>query len=164
MILNSYNLRKSLLMKKRMDQYKNTITIVPKYNMYSLTSTFIEKQNKYVEEIKKVDTTPKKRGKRDKNRIPLSLDLSELDFINLPKLKQEDDQIEEDDQIVIVNKGDDKEEEEGIKIETTEETTEEPLLINGGDDKIKVINIDDKELDGGGDRDDIKRIVVTSFF
>ena len=88
MILNSYNLKQSLIMKKRKEQYKNTLSIVPINNMYSLTNNFIKKQTEYVEEIKKVDTSPKKKN-RSKKGMPLVLDLSDLDMIDFPKLKAE---------------------------------------------------------------------------
>ena len=94
MILNSYNFKKSLLMKKRKEEYKNSLSIIPVNNMYTLTGSIIEKRNEYVEEIKKVETKTKKK------RPSLALDLSELDMIDLPKLKDEGD----DDDIVIVNK------------------------------------------------------------
>jgi hypothetical protein len=146
MILNSYNLQKSLRMKKMRERYESNMGLVPINNMYSLTSTFIQKQNEYKPEIKNVGMSPKKKAR------PLVLDLSDLDLVDLPKLtprkegkigdvaKPEDVAQAEDDGVIIVNKvypQDDKEiDEEGVKVEiddadgyeeTTEETTEDPI-------------------------------------
>ena len=45
MILNSYSLRKAIMMNKKRIKYENTIQIVPKNNIYtSLTSDYIEKE------------------------------------------------------------------------------------------------------------------------
>ena len=47
MILNSYSLRKAIMMNKKRIKYENTIQIVPKNNIYtSLTSDYIEKEKK----------------------------------------------------------------------------------------------------------------------
>ena len=78
MILNSYNLQKTLRMKKMRERYQG-MGIVPLNNMYSLTSTFIQRKNDYKPEIKNVDMSPKKKG------IPRVLDLSDLDIIDRPK-------------------------------------------------------------------------------
>ena len=54
MILNSYSLRKAIMMNKKRIKYENTIQIVPKNNIYtSLTSDYIEKEKK-AQEIKNV--------------------------------------------------------------------------------------------------------------
>ena len=79
MILNSYILQKSLRMKKMRERYQDNMAIVPMNNMYSLTSTFIQKQNDYKPEIKNVGMSPKKKG------LPRVLDLSDLDIIDTPK-------------------------------------------------------------------------------
>ena len=78
MILNSYNLQKCLRMKRMREQYKNTISIVPTNTIYTLTSDFIEKQNNYVEEVKKIETAPKKKNKKG---LPVILDLDDLHMI-----------------------------------------------------------------------------------
>ena len=45
MILNSYSLRKAIMMNKNRIKYENTIQIVPKNNIYtSLTSDYIKKK------------------------------------------------------------------------------------------------------------------------
>ena len=103
MILNSYSLQKAILMNKRRQQYNDMKTIIPKNNIYtSLTSTIIQK-SEYVEEIKNVVT-------KKKNKKSPVLDLNDLDDIELPDLK------EEEDEIVIVKKedeGEDEDEDEG---------------------------------------------------
>jgi hypothetical protein len=66
-------------MKKMRERYQDNMAIVPMNNMYSLTSTFIQKQNDYKPEIKNVGMSPKKKG------LPRVLDLSDLDIIDTPK-------------------------------------------------------------------------------
>ena len=80
MILNSYSLQKAVLMNKKRRNYENSVTLIPKNTIYtSLTGDFIKKQEKKVEEIKKVTTGPKKKPK--KKGIPQVLDLTDLDDI-----------------------------------------------------------------------------------
>ena len=65
MILNSYSLQKAVLMNKKRRNYENSVTLIPKNTIYtSLTGDFIKKQEKKVEEIKKVTTGPKKKPKK----------------------------------------------------------------------------------------------------
>ena len=134
MILNSYNLKKTLIMKKRKEEYINSTRIVPINNIYTLKSDFIKKQNEYVEEIKNVETKPKKKSKNKKG-LPLVLDLSDLDMVEFPKLKDE-----KDEDIVIIDQVDD----EGVKVD---------------DEGVKVDDEVDDEVDGEGvkvDDEDVK--------
>jgi hypothetical protein len=126
-------------MKKMRERYQDNMAIVPMNNMYSLTSTFIQKQNDYKPEIKNVGMSPKKKG------LPRVLDLSDLDIIDTPKRGAQskekkgsvrvnrkpseqggDDKLaEKDTGVLIVNKvypDDEKEiDEEGVIVEIDEE-------------------------------------------
>jgi hypothetical protein len=126
-------------MKKMRERYQDNMAIVPMNNMYSLTSTFIQKQNDYKPEIKNVGMSPKKKG------LPRVLDLSDLDIIDTPKRGAQskekkgsvrvnrkpseqggDDKLaEKDTGVLIVNKvyPDDEKEinEEGVIVEIDEE-------------------------------------------
>ena len=53
MILNSYSLRKAIMMNKKRIKYENTIQIVPKNNIYILLRVIILKKKK-AQEIKNV--------------------------------------------------------------------------------------------------------------
>ena len=219
MILNSYNLRKTLIMKKRKEEYINSTRIVPINNIYTLTSDFIKKQNEYVEEIKNVETKPKKKSKNKKG-LPLVLDLSDLDMVEFPKLKDEKDEdiviIDQvDDEDVKVDDEDVKVDDEDVKVddEVDGEVDGEDVKVDGEDVKVddegikvEIEDIDDEPVKGfpkeepvelvkgspkeepvekeegdkevkikggredidaelkGGNNNDIKKIVVTSFF
>jgi len=141
MILNSYNLRKTLIMKKRKEEYINSNRIVPINNIYTLTSDFIKKQNEYVEEIKNVETKPKKKSKNKKG-LPLVLDLSDLDMVEFPKLKDE-----KDEDIVIIDQVDD----EDVKVDDEDvKVDDEDVKVD--DEDVKV----DDEVDGEVDGEDVK--------
>ena len=193
MILNSYNLKKTLIMKKRKEEYINSTRIVPINNIYTLTSDFIKKQNEYVEEIKNVETKPKKKSKNKKG-LPLVLDLSDLDMVEFPKLKDEKDEdiviidqvddegVKVDDEVddevdgegVKVDDEDVKVDDEGIKVEIEDiddepvkgSPKEEPVEKEEGDKEVKIKG-GREDIDAelkGGNNNDIKKIVVTSFF
>ena len=167
MILNSYNLKYSLHMKKIKEQYKNSLSIVPINNMYTLTNDFIKKQKEYTEEIKEVEVGSNKKRKKK------GLNLEDLD-IDLPKLKDDDD-------IVIINKDDinDDDNEEGINVEirdTIEDKEVSDEIILGPDKIVSEVEVSEEKEEqgekeeinkvndikkGGGD---IKTVVVTSFF
>lgn len=147
MILNSYNLKKSLLMKKKNEQYKNNITIIPANDIYSLTSNFIEKQKKYVEEIKNVDTTPKKKNK--KKGLPTVLDLSDLDMVILPEEKKDPEEKGEEniDDIEVVEIDDKMEENDKVeKDDKVEEDVEEEELDEEGDKKEEEVKKDEDDM------------------
>ena len=178
MILNSYSLQKAVLMNKKRRNYENSVTLIPKNTIYtSLTGDFIKKQEKNVEEIKKVTTGPKKKPK--KKGIPQVLDLTDLDDIELPDLKvddsdiydekkkEEEDDEEEKEEKEVVGDEEEKEEKEDVGDEEEKEEKEddeEPVKVEKPKNDKKEEEDEEPKKGGGVDDKNIKKIVVTSFF
>ena len=174
MLLNSYTLQKAMIMKKKREEYKNLTTLIPRNTIYtSLQSNLLEKRNEYVPEIKNIETSTKKK----KKGIPKVLDLTDLDSIILPDLKDDDnndkkekkedndEDIKEEDSDEDI-KEEDTDEEEGIKVEIEDGEDDEDDIVKvekevekeekkeekkqgGGDEKEG--GGDEKEGGGGGD-------------